>query len=398
MAQQRMDEQVVNPLNNPLPVRATPTPVRTTNTSSRSSNVSMVGGGGTMQVYKPDFGALQANMDAILKNYEDYRKVVGDQYDTSKQSLDTGLANSTEDIQESKQDNKNAFGDARGVIAEDAFNRERGLQAQMSARGLSGSGIEQLGGIQNRMATGKAVSETSKGFFENQAELSKQMVRTQETYNTSLQQLNNSLQSALTQIMSDENASRSDYTQMVQALERQVISDTNSALEAQRQWQLSTASYNLQAKQYNDAKNAEPTPYEIQQIVESDQSTTLRQKALESLGYSSKDAKRMIEEGDFTRKLTNENTSVSALQTQVDNMVRAGTKPKDIEAMLRTQAQAGTYNFDISRIKINGKPVGLQNQVNSYSANNYTGGERVQVYGTDNLADDQAQVDYWNTR
>lgn len=316
------------------------------------------GGSGAFQVYTPDYSALEANFNAILQNYADYRDVLNDQYTTGKTGLQQGLENTMEDIGESREASKEALGESRSVIAEDAFNRERALQAQMSARGLSGSGIEQLGGIQNRMATGKAVSETANDFYDTQEALSKQMERSQEAYNTSLQQLDNSLQMALTQIMSQENASRSDYTQMIQNLERQVIADSNAALQAQREWQMSVNSYNAQAKAYNESQTATPSNYEVQQILNSGQPFAVIQGALKDMGYDDATINTMYNQAKSAGTSEASNAQISAVQAQINNMASAGYSTKKINDWIKANVVDAGLQVDVKKLIVGGQNYG----------------------------------------
>lgn len=191
-----------------------------------------------LQVYRPDFSGLEQSFNQIMQSYEQFRGAAQSQFDTQRAGLDTSLEQSMRNIQQAKEKTTQQFGKSRAQLAEDVFAVNRQTQAQMSARGLGGSGIEAMANIQNRMAAGESISEMANDYFDAQTQLVQAEEDTRTNYNNSLMALNSSLQSAMAQIMSQEASSRMDYTQMVEGLKRQVIADTNSANEAMAQWRM----------------------------------------------------------------------------------------------------------------------------------------------------------------
>jgi hypothetical protein len=323
--------------------------------------------GQSWQVHNPDYGALDASFQEILKSFDMYRSSLQDQSETGKLELQQQLEYLLGQIGDSRKDNKQALSSARGTLSEDAFSRQRALQSQMSARGLGGSGIEQLGQVQDRMATGKAVAEIAGAYYDTEEQLMQQIEQSQQNYNMATRKLNDSLNSALAQIMSQEASAKMDYTQTVDNLKRQVIADSNQALQAQREYEASVQSLkmqqqslNLQMQQYKDAKaeaNKPISEWELMSVIENPQMSEASKKAfMNDLGLSPERQTQLINDwksGETQAKQT-------VLQSRIDNMRKANIPQKEITALVKQWASSGE---DISGLDWDGtkKTVGTTN-------------------------------------
>lgn len=268
---------------------------------------------GEWQVHTPDYGALEGAFQDIMGSYGAFRDVVQSQHDTRSTALEQQLANVMEDIDHTRSQGRREQTKARQQIMEDSFDAQRALEAQMSARGLSGSGIEQLGSIQQRIAQGQSISDITNQYYEFEREMQQQVVRTHQEYNIAIQDLNNSLQSALAQIMSQEAATKMDYTQMVDKLQHQVISDANAALEAQRNYDMSLAQFEMQRAQFEQQMYQFEVSTQLQmqqmaqQAAQADRAYSLQQRQYEdSLGSDTP------EYSDFLSVWTTEGIPTSA--------------------------------------------------------------------------------------
>lgn len=67
-----------------------------------------------------------------------------------------------------------AFRQGRQVLSEGQFEQERGLLAGAAARGVGGSGLQQLARVQQRMATGKGISQLAQQEALNMESISQQ--------------------------------------------------------------------------------------------------------------------------------------------------------------------------------------------------------------------------------
>ena len=308
------------------------------------------------QVFTPDYDALDQSFQGILDSYGAYRDALGSQAETGREDLRNQLDYLLGNIEDARGKNRQALDKSRATISEDAFMRERNLQAQMSSRGLTGSGLEQLGGIQERMQTGKNVSDVANAYYESETELIKQIEQGQKNYNTALQTLNNSLQSALAQLLSQESSSRMDYTQMRQNLERQVIQDANQALQAQRDYEMqvqqlqmqrsqmaqsakmANLQYQMMLEEYEASKQpGQPTPADIQDILHSPMTDTQKKAYLQTIGLDASDANMWLD----TYKYQQTQTQAG----QIAGMRQAGVPESEIQAYIQNLAMGGA-NID----------------------------------------------------
>lgn len=278
----------------------------------------------SLQVYKPDFSGLEGSFNQILQSYDQFRTATQSQFDVQKAGLDTSLEQSMRNIEQAKEKTTQQFGKSRAQLAEDVFSLGRQTQAQMSARGLAGSGVEALANIQNRMAAGEAISGMANEFFEAQTQLVQAEEDTRTNYNNTLMALNSSLQSAMAQIMSQEASSRMDYTQMVENLKRQVIMDTNSVNQAMSEWNMARAELEQGARIFETT---------IQAVL-GDETLSDNDKlaALRDFGYTDAQARQAIQQASTSsdamlydsiqRSIYNKWTEPGASKRTVENYVK----------------------------------------------------------------------------
>lgn len=291
----------------------------------------------SLQVYQPDFGALKSSFDSILKSYDDFRGATQAQYDANKASLDLSLEDNLRSITETKESNKEEFTKGRQQIAEDIYSQDRTVKAQMSARGLGGSGIEALANLQTRMSAGESISDMAGEFFDAQEKLVQAETDTRENYNVQLQNLNASLQSAMAQIMSQEASSKMDYTQMVDNLKRQVIADTNMARQAQYEWQMAKS-------QLDEASTI--TNSMVQQVLEGNVSDEFKLASLKDFGYTEQEAKLMIAQQTESSKAQ----ATSTVQNRIDTLIKLGYSEDDVKADVANLVSQGV---DVDWTKLN---------------------------------------------
>lgn len=144
----------------------------------------------------------------------------------STQLNQTGLKNSydqlLENLQKQGKENRQEFAGARGTIMEDSFSRNRDLYRNLAARGLGASGLQQLGGIQNRMETGKQVSNVAGQFYDAAEKLADAQEQGTESYNQQSSQIENNKNATLAQIQQQEIQYRNAYQQQVASLALQL--------------------------------------------------------------------------------------------------------------------------------------------------------------------------------
>lgn len=325
------------------------------NNASASGSLNMP----SLEVYKPDYGALQSSFDEILKSFQGYKDATKSQFDANKASLDLNLEQSIRNIGEAGEENKQAFTKGRQQVAEDIYSANRANTAQMSARGLGGSGVEALANLQTRMQAGETVSDMAGEFFDAQEKLVQAEADTRANYNNQLLNLNSSLQSAMAQIASTEASTKMDYTQNVENLKRQVIADTNMAKQAQYEWQLARSQMDEASKITNTM---------VQQVLESDTTTEFKVSALKDFGYPEAQAKTMVaqqsqvsseRQGQATRE------QMQTIQKQIDNYVsKADYKPAQLQTLM---AELIAQGVDVSKLNLNGTSTAKGASATSYS-------------------------------
>lgn len=205
-----------------------------------------------LSVYIPDYGSLQASFDQIMASYDQYKNAAQASADAQKSALQSSLEQQMQTIDTTRTENRQQAAQNRAQIQEQSFMQQRATERAASARGLGGSGVEALAQIQNRMATGEAISEMSNEYFDAQQQLVEAEANARTNYDNSMQNLNASLQSTMAQIMSQEASSRMDYAQTVDALKRQVVADQNAVAQAQYEWEYAKSQLD-QGAQINDA-------------------------------------------------------------------------------------------------------------------------------------------------
>ncbi len=275
-----------------------------------------------LQVYRPDYSALESSFNQILQSYQGFRDATQAQHDAQKSSLDSSLEQSVRNIGQAKETTTEQFGKARNQLSTDLFEVGRSTQAQMSARGLAGSGIEAMANIQNRMAAGESLSDMSNDFFDAQTQLVQAEEDARTNYNNNLQSLSASLQGAMAQIMSQEASSRMDYTQMVENLKRQVVMDTNAVNESMAQW-------NEAQRQLSEGTQITNTM--VRQVV-GDSSLLDEDKiaALTDFGYSRSEAESLISKSNLSASQRLQ----ADVQQQINNIWANNGTAEDVQAYI----------------------------------------------------------------
>ena len=323
------------------------------------------------EVYKPDYGKLEGNFNSMLSGFEDLKNSYMKSSETFKTDLSGQLSNLLGEIDTSRTRNRTNLGETQRVIQEDAFDRNRALDQQMSARGLGGSGLAQLAGIKERMATGQNISEATQNFYQNEENLLKTIDQANQNYNMSVQKVNDSLHTALATINNQQNALKSDYTQQVMALERQVIADLNASKQAKMQYDMAMADYSLRAQQANaelrqadrqyalqlDAiarANEKPqlTRTQVNEVLMSSMGDKFRMDALLDMGFSKSEATSIM--ADFSKQFGKDFGMPEEFKGLADEIGGGNTpKPKEEFSPLLKQTEAPTSTNPYGKVSIN---------------------------------------------
>lgn len=203
--------------------------------------------------YTPNLGGMQAQFDELMRSYDQQRSALEAQYGTNADAASTAYQNLLDSLAKQEQASKEQFGASRATIAEDAFTRGRQLASALASRMLSGSGLMQLGDVQNRMETGRQVSQAAGQYGETQEQIAQSKVEATQNYETAKQQLSNTLAGQLASLLSGQASAGLSYQQSVEGLRQAAASSAAQGYQFSEQQKLaqegllSTLPYDISA-------------------------------------------------------------------------------------------------------------------------------------------------------
>lgn len=174
-----------------------------TNSDTYNSLASSLGGsGGTSPI---DLSGIiadyqrnnQATIDTLNKTLNDTINTLRTSNEQSRNDLLTSLKRFQETNAENMRVQQQDYNSARSTLEDESFMNQRGTVANAAARGLGGSGLQQLAQLQNRLAAGKNVSALAQKNQTAQDALRRALAQEQEDYNTKVSNLNKNLEQAI---------------------------------------------------------------------------------------------------------------------------------------------------------------------------------------------------------
>jgi len=212
------------------------------NTLNQYANMPMPGGGGSASNY---YGQAQNMLGGLdTSGFNALRDSYNQMYQTSQQGLDSSYSNLIGQLDRQLKEGKQQFGAARGTIMEDSFGRNRDAYRNLASRGLGASGLQQLAGVQNRMETGKQVSNVAGQFYDASAKIGEAKTQGTEQHALQSQGLSNQLGSQLAGLNQQEIEYKNAYQQQVAQLAMQMQQQAQQAALAQ--WQARQAQMEMQ--------------------------------------------------------------------------------------------------------------------------------------------------------
>lgn len=291
------------------------------------------------QSYSADYGSLDSAFQKVQDSYAQMRASAESQYGADKARQETDLAGTMRDIAGTKETVKEGFASGRKQIATESFMADRTNQANMASRGLTGSGIQALTTIQNRMSAGENISDLSNDFFKAQEQLVNAEVDAKNNYNNSLNSLGANLQNTLSSIMNGQASNEMAYRQQVETLKQSVIESANNAKAMQYQYE--------QARQeLEDGKKITNTM--VQQALESETTDEFKIMALQDMGFSATEAEQTVNDHK-TNKATSDQ---KAIQDWVNQQVALKVPKADILATLAKDPISSS--IDIKKLSFTG--------------------------------------------
>lgn len=123
------------------------------------------GGGGASAGSKID---LTPYINSLKEGANASKKTISDSYAAERNYLATQLANFQKDTEKARKIQTDAYNSARADLEEQAYMNTRAAQQSAAARGLGGSGLQQLAQLSSQIESSKQTSDLSQANTESQ--------------------------------------------------------------------------------------------------------------------------------------------------------------------------------------------------------------------------------------
>ena len=130
-----------------------------------------IGGGSGGYGYGGGSGGGFYYPELNLGVFDDMSNQVRGSFDKSRGALENSYKTYMDAIEKQRGRAQEQFGQGRGTIQENAYNSTRDNMAKLAARGLAGSGLQQLADVQTKMETGNQMSQLAGQYYDYQDEL-----------------------------------------------------------------------------------------------------------------------------------------------------------------------------------------------------------------------------------
>jgi hypothetical protein len=211
-------------------------------TLAKYQNMSGPGGGGSASNY---FGQAQNMLGGLdTSGFAALKDSYNQMYATGKEGLDTSYQNLLGQLDKQLTEGKQQFGAARGTIMEDSFGRNRDAYRNLASRGLGASGLQQLAGVQNRMETGRQVSNVAGQFYDASEKIADTKAQGTQQHALQAEGLSNQLAAQLSGLNQQEIEYKNAYQQQVAQLAMQM--QQQAAQAAMAKWQAQQAQMEME--------------------------------------------------------------------------------------------------------------------------------------------------------
>lgn len=199
-----------------------------TNTNTYGGNGSSNGGGysGSWSGGSASWSTPATGYDLDLSAFDQARQAMIDSANRSKGILKQRYDNLLAELANRRKEGNQAFGAGRASITEDAYDRSRANMNDLASRGLSGSGLQQLGEVQERMETGQQMNDLASQYYSYLDDLETQRAQGEQTYNEGLASIESSLEQQLANIGLQQFQAQDDYNRYMSDLAMQIASLT----------------------------------------------------------------------------------------------------------------------------------------------------------------------------
>lgn len=242
-----------------------------------SGGGSSYGGGGTTKI------DLQPMIDAYNQAATSQRNDVETSITNSKNALLDSLKRFQEDTDKARKQQTSSYNSARADLEESNFMNDRSAVQSAAARGLGGSGLQQLAQLQNQIAAGKETSNLANANIEAQNDLTTALQRQEQDTTKGVNELEQTRQNQLAEIDANlaSNIANLEYNEQVRQAEAAAQAAAQAAsLAASRDAQSSELMQLLQAG-INDANAIKAKGLQaIQDAYDSSNNQSKRNKAV----------------------------------------------------------------------------------------------------------------------
>lgn len=179
--------------------------------------------------------------------------------DSTRTELLNSIKRFQEDTARSQELQRNAFNSSRADLEEAAFQADRANRISANARGIGGSGLQQLAQLQTLMEQNSSISDLAQENTDVQTQLAQALARQEEDTNSDIQTLMTNLANSLQQIDADlgTNIANLQYQEDVRyenARQQAAEAAAASASSARNSYAQALADYELGLQQtYNDS-------------------------------------------------------------------------------------------------------------------------------------------------
>lgn len=203
-------------------------------------------------------GVSSVDLTPMISSYqqgaESQKNVIRHETQSKRQSLLESIKRLQEDTIAGKKDLQRTYQGGRSSLEETNFLNNRAVRASKAAKGLGGSGLEDIALLDSSMKTGRKVSELANKNIDSQGVLTKNLVRGE-------QDANNEVQKAITEEALKLSGIDADTAQKIASLqynEKQRVAAANAAASANRDSLLSNYNANKKSLE-NSIRDAQIT-------------------------------------------------------------------------------------------------------------------------------------------
>lgn len=184
--------------------------------------------------YTPDWDKLDKSQEDLMGVFGEQRENIKGEFDIAKGDLQTSFDRSMAAQERGQDYRRRDFADARRQLTEDAYMSSRDLEAGAASRGLGESGVKEMAQIQGRMAMGQGMSNYAEQYYQMEEEATQAINYAREDYETTQVKLQQTLQSALTDIAGAEVMTANQYTDKIEQMKRQLSADQSAVAQAKQ--------------------------------------------------------------------------------------------------------------------------------------------------------------------